>query len=142
MSELNWKLTDNSQLVMNAKDSQIKKALTICGQMAEGYAKLNLGDLIRKENSTTTGNLKNSITFQVNDRYVEIGTAVKYGIYFELGTGVHASAGNGRRTKWRYKDAHGKWHTTDGQVPRPYLVPAIKDHIQEYRQVIKDELSK
>lgn len=64
-----------------------------------------------------TGNLRNSITnAMVDEKTVAIGTNVEYGPYVELGT-----------TKTKAK---------------PYLRPAIADHIQEFGHIIKSELKK
>lgn len=63
-----------------------------------------------------TGNLRNSITHQQKDDTTElIGTAVEYAPYVELGT---------------YK-----------MSARPYLVPALEEHIDEYKNVILTELN-
>lgn len=64
-----------------------------------------------------TGRLRNSITHTTRSEPepVEyIGTNVEYAPYVELGT---------KRTK-----------------AQPYLRPAIADHVDEYKQIIQDEL--
>lgn len=86
-----------------------RRALEVCGGMAESYAKMRC--------PVDTGNLRNSITHQMDgDDAVVIGTAVEYAPYVELGTHKMGS--------------------------RPYLVPALEDHIDEYRNVITNELGK
>lgn len=95
-------------------DAACRRALEICGGKAETYAKLRC--------PVDTGNLQNSITHQPDgDRAVIIGTPVEYAPYVELGH-----------------------HTTTGRfvAPRPYLLPALEEHVSEYEQVIKSELSK
>lgn len=64
-----------------------------------------------------TGNLRNSITHATEDsgHTVVIGSNVEYAPYVELGT-VKMS-------------------------PRPYLRPAIENHIQEYQGVLQAVLS-
>lgn len=89
------------------------RALEICGGMAESYAKMRC--------PVDTGNLRNSITHQMEgDRTVVIGTPVEYAPYVELGH-----------------------HTTTGRfvAPRPYLLPALEEHIDEYKNVIMTELN-
>lgn len=62
-----------------------------------------------------TGNLRNSITHQSKDDVTEvIGTNVEYAPYVELGT---------RRSR-----------------AKPYLKPAVKNHVDEYRQIIESVL--
>lgn len=60
----------------------------------------------------------------------------------ELGTGVHAlGESHAKKIPWHYKDAKGKWHTTYGMPPRPYLRPAIEKHKDEYKEVLEAEMS-
>lgn len=70
----------NAEQIEAAMDKATAKALTMIGQKAEGYAKMNC--------PTRTGRLKNSITnvidMEANEVY--IGTNVEYGPYVELGT--------------------------------------------------------
>lgn len=61
-----------------------------------------------------TGNLRNSITHTEDKKYSYIGTDVEYGKYVELGT----------------RRAHAQ----------PFLKPAAVDHVETYRNIVKDEL--
>ena len=61
-----------------------------------------------------TGNLRNSITHTEDRQYSYIGTNVYYGKYVELGT--HRA------------------------VAQPFLKPAATEHVQTYRNIVKDEL--
>lgn len=64
-----------------------------------------------------TGNLRNSITHEKEDDRTEvIGSNVEYAPYVELGT-------------YRMK-------------ARPYIRPAIENHVKEYVEVFERELSK
>ena len=125
--------SDNIKLVQKATEQQILKALEECGMTAERYAKENLTD----NGSVNTGNLRNSMTYQTKKREVLIGSAVEYAPYVELGTGIYAESGGGRQTPWVYVDENGVGHYTHGAKPKPYLRPAIKDHIDEYNEIIK-----
>ena len=64
------------------------------------------------------GTLRNSIAHQVvaDENAVYVGTNVEYAPYVELGTSKMAK--------------------------RPYLKPAIEDHIEYYKQIISDELGR
>ena len=121
---------DNSKLFQEAFEAACKRALERCGMQAEGYAK----DLTPFD----TGNLRNSITHKVVGNEVYIGTNNEYGAYVELGTGKYAEGG--RKDPWVYQDEEGRWHHTNGQRAQPYLKPAVADHKQTYRNIIKDEL--
>nr|DAI70788.1 MAG TPA: hypothetical protein [Bacteriophage sp.] len=61
---------------------------------------------------------------------------------FELGTGIFAEKGNGRKTPWVWKDFNGKWHFTRGMAPRSFLRPAVEDHIDELREIAAEEGNK
>ena len=78
---MNIKFTDNSREVLAALDAALLRGLEKWGLVAEGYAK----KLCRVD----TGNLRNSITHQVDSegRSVYVGTNSDYGAYVELGTG-------------------------------------------------------
>ena len=129
---------DHIQDVLRATAEQVVAALEACGAQAVTYAINN----ITEQGAVDTGNLRNSLTFQMeNENTVQIGTAVEYAPYVEMGTGIYASDGTGRKTPWVYKDGEGNWHTTKGSRPKPYLKPAMADHIDEYRQIIEKVLS-
>lgn len=121
---------DNSKQFLDAFEAARKRALERCGMQAEGYAK----DLTPVD----TGNLRNSITHKVVDDTVYIGTNNEYATYVELGTGKYAEGG--RQDPWVYQDEEGRWHHTNGQRAQPYLKPAVTDHKQTYRNIVKDEL--
>lgn len=134
--------------VLKATDAALERAAESIGQRMETHAKLYVtagvyespeGKYIR------TGNLRNSITHDsVSDDHsvtIVVGSPVDYAPYVELGTGVYAEDGKGRKTPWRYQDHNGNWHTTSGMPPRPFLRPAVENHIKEYREVLQQELS-
>jgi hypothetical protein len=58
----------------------------------------------------------------------------------ELGTGIHAENGNGRRTPWIWEDENGKRHKTSGMKPRHFMKKAIADHIDEYKEILETSL--
>jgi len=133
---------DNSENVLKAVDKAFKKAGNIIGGLAETQAKRNIRDAVYSSPQgwyIRTGNLRNSITheYRESDKTVVIGTNVKYAPYVELGTGVYAEGGNGRKTPWRYQDAKGNWHATSGMKPRPFLRPVFEEHRDEYMAVLK-----
>lgn len=125
-------ITDNSGLVREEFQAACLRALEKCGLTAEGYAKMLC--------PVDTGNLRNSITHQVDegDDAVYIGSASEYAAYVELGTGKYYPGG--RPTPWVYQDSAGNWHLTSGQRAQPYLKPAVADNVSTYRTIIQDEL--
>lgn len=125
-------IIDNSGLVREEFEAAVLRALEKCGLTAEGYAKLLC--------PVDTGNLRNSITHQVDEGEpaVYIGSNSEYASFVELGTGKYYPGG--RPTPWTYQDAKGNWHLTHGQRAQPYLKPAVADHVSNYRTIIQDEL--
>ena len=105
---MNIQFTDNSKEVSADIKSALLRGLETCGLVAEGYAK--------KLAPVDTGNLRNSITHEVDDGEpaVYIGTNVEYAPYVCLGT-IHMKA-------------------------QPFLKPAVADHANEYRKIIEKEL--
>ena len=90
------------------------------------------------------GVLKQSLTYAVDlaKKTVTIGSNLFYSVCVELGTGIFAEKGNGRKTPWVWKDFNGKWHFTRGMAPRPFLRPAVENHIDELREIAVEEGNK
>ena len=63
-----------------------------------------------------TGRLRNSISHASDEDSAYIGTNVEYAPYVELGT--------------------------SRQKAKPYLAPAVQKHIDEYKKIVKDTISK
>ena len=72
-----------------------------------------------------------------------VGTNLKYAPYVELGTGLFAANGDGRKDgPWRYQDEEGNWHTTSGQHPQPFLGPALRENADKVKRCIAAEYRK
>ena len=99
---------DNSEEIANDIKSALLRGLETCGLVAEGYAK--------KLAPVDTGNLRNSITHDVDDKEpaAYIGTNVEYAPYVCLGT-IHMKA-------------------------QPFLKPAVAANANTYRKIIENEL--
>lgn len=128
MAELSVKILDNSDLVKKATEEQIFRALAIMAETAEGYAKLNCANKF----TNPTGRLMNSIAHIVDmkEHKAYIGTNVYYAPYVEFGTGRAAEEGMGGN------------QSIPGMMAKPYLRPAISEHVDEYKEIAKTELSK
>ena len=105
---MNVQFTDNSKEIIEAMQQATVRALEKCGLTAEGYAK--------KLAPVDTGNLRNSITHDVDDGEpaAYIGTNVEYAPYVCLGT-IHMKA-------------------------QPFLKPAVAANANTYRKIIEKEL--
>ena len=101
---------NNTDLVKEALQSAIDKALEEIGLQAQNYATAIC--------PVDTGRLKNSIThMQENENTEVIGTNVEYAPYVEMGH-----------------------HTASGSyvAPQPFLEPAVMEHVDEYKQMVME----
>lgn len=129
--------------VADALDDALNTALEMIGIKVEKYAK-NLAPTGTPESTGIVGyrggTLKNSITHQVNEeeKTLEVGSNVEYAPYVELGTGPNFKA----PPEWEEFDVPTPSGLGHSYVkPRPFLRPAIEEHISLYENIIKDQLS-
>ena len=136
MSELEGiTIKDYSEEVLNELEDAVKVALKVCGETAETYAK--------KACPVDTGLLKNSITYALAGEKPAVSSykANKgdgHGSY--SGTAPSDGSGSysvclGTNVEYAETVELGK-----GQTKQPYISPAIKDHADKYRQIIKKYL--
>lgn len=92
----------------------------------------------KKKAPKDTGELRRSIEFEVSRDGLEcvVYSNKEYAPYVELGTGIHAVKGNGRKKKWRYKGKDG-WVTTSGNKPQPFMEPAFTENREEILRCFK-----
>lgn len=126
---------NNAGKVIAAARAARKRALEKVGLTAEKHAKENLTKFPRVD----TGRLRNSVSHVSGESGAYIGTNVEYAVYVEVGTGIYASDGRGRKTPWVYMDDEGKYHVTRGMEASHFLKNAAEGHRDEYRQIIKNE---
>lgn len=145
--DYNIKVTDNTPQLHEALEAWVERVLTIWGMKVQEYAQL----LVPTGTADSTGiegyvggALKQSLTFAVDlaKKTVTIGSNLLYSIWVELGTGIFAEKGNGRKTPWVWMDFNGKFHATRGMAPRPFLRPAVEEHIDELREIAVEEGNK
>jgi len=116
MPDIDIQITDNSGEILRALEEKKKAALTGIGIQAEGFAK--------RSTPVDLGTLRNSMTHAVRGDDVYIGSNIPYAGFVELGTGIYASDGKGRKSPWGYYDRNGKYHVTRGQKPHHMLKKA------------------
>ena len=122
MKNIEISLTDNSDLIKEALEDQVEQALIAVGITAENNAKCEITravyDTPESKSYIRTGRLRNSLTHSVemNEKAVYIGSAVEYAAYVELGTSRMRA--------------------------RPYLRPAVTNYTDEYKNLIKQALSR
>lgn len=135
-----FKLTNNSGKLLQAVREYRDEKLEEIGQRAEDYAQ-RLTPVGTPESTGIAGyrggTLRKSITHKVVDDTVYVGSNVEYAPYVELGTGIYATDGNGRKSPWVWVDKNGKAHYTRGMKPNHMLKKSIADHLDEYKKIIK-----
>lgn len=145
------KFTDNTPQLHEALGSWAERVLTIWGMKVQDYAQL----LVPTGTADSTGiegyvggALKQSLIYALDlaKKTVTIGSNLFYSVYVELGTGIFAEKGNGRKTPWVWKDFNGKWHFTRGMRAanegKGFLRPAVEEHIDELREIAVEEGNK
>lgn len=103
---MQFRFVDHSEEIKRALTEAEHRALEKVGMFVESEAQENA--------PVDTGNLRNSITHEVEGRFAVIGTPVEYGPHVELGTS---------RSK-----------------AQPYLRPAIEENRDTIKKIITDEL--
>lgn len=116
---------DNTDAIKKATNEAIYNALEIIGNKAADYA-AGLAPV-------QTGNLKNSMTSEVNqeEKAVYVGTDVEYAPFVEFGH--HQEVG-------RYVPAIGARLVREFVPAQPFLKPAIENHMDEYKHILETEL--
>lgn len=126
---------NNIQVVLDGMEKEVKKALTECGLEAQRYAvKICPHD---------TGLLRNSITYAVSGE----APAIKE-YKADKGDGKGKYEGTAPEDKWSkytvYIGTNVEYAQAVelglGQDAKPYIKPAIEDHMGTYRSVIKKYL--
>lgn len=86
------------------------------------------------------GDLRRSITSKVDGDKGIVYTPLEYAPYVEYGTGINAEGSGRTDVPWVYKDDEGKWHSTSGMKPHPYMRPALNENRKQIIQIIKESL--
>ena len=119
--------------VQDAMKEAVARALEAIGIQCESHAKANITESGRVD----TGRMRNSVTHQVvpSENAVYIGSNLEYALYNEVGTGIYAEGGGGRKDPWLYQDDKGEWHRTVGMKPIHFLKRAASEHEDEYIRI-------
>jgi phage gpG-like protein len=114
-------IKNNSSAFISALKRQCPKALEEIGQKAVRYAQQE----IQQAGRVKTGAMYRSITFQVREDGVYVGTNNRHAAFHELGTGHFTRAHSG--APYGIKAVH-------------FLHHAASRHTSEYRKIIKKAL--
>lgn len=88
------------------------------------------------------GELRRSITSEVNETEGVVFTPLEYAPYVEFGTGLFAEEGGRTDVPWHYQDDEGEWHTTSGMKPQPFLRPALEENKEQILKIIRESRAK
>ena len=130
---------------VNVKDTSekldsLEKELPILLEKALDKACLIVENSAKQNCPVDSGQLRQSITHEVDGLTGEVGTNVEYAPYIEIGTGIYSTQGNGRQTPWKYRDAKGQWHTTKGMKAQPFLKPALESNFRQIARCFEELL--
>lgn len=95
-----------------------------------------------------TGQLKNSIEAVNGPEESVVGTNAEHAIFNEFGTGRlgDPEVPHTEKERWTYMGADGKFYTTCGMKPRPFMRPAAqfggKAASEIFAEEIKEELER
>lgn len=134
------KTEDNTQAVKDALEAAKYKALTMIGLKLEKYTK-GLCPVGTVESTGIKGyrggTLRNSITYEVNDQSVMVGSNVEYAPYVELGTGPYFTP----PPDWeQFESEPGSGVGHSYVHSRPFLRPAVEDHTEEFKHIWEETL--
>ena len=112
MAKITVKVSSNKEAILQEFKERKRVALEAVGLQGETNAKMH----ITAVGAVDTGRLRNSLTHATDEDAAYIGTNVEYAPYVELGT---------------YK-----------MKARPYLEPAVTQHVDEYRELVENFMKK
>lgn len=140
-------LVDNSDLVKKACREQIIKALEAVGIQAESDIKLAMSETWPQTGTdiVDSGRLRNSISHEVfgDSQELQVGSNSEYAVYVHEGTGEYAISGGTPKKRWVYQDkATGQYRIGTPQKPRRFIKETIEKNINDYKEIIKEYLSK
>ena len=116
----------------NNMEQALGKACAIVERSARQKAHKKTGDLRRS--------IKSKVESRVENLKGIVYTPLEYAPYVEYGTGLFAENGGREDVPWRYKDDKGKWHSTSGQEPQPFMRPALDENREEILRILKGAL--
>lgn len=134
-----FEINDMSEEIKAAAKEQIINALVHIGMKMHEFA-VKLVPVAEKNG----GALRDSIAFKVepDEQAVYIGSNSEYATYVELGTGQYSEVGGTPEKRWVYRDPlTGETRIGVPQKPRHFIKPAVADHGDTYKQILRKYLS-
>lgn len=116
-------------------DNAVTKGLMLAGELVQRQAKERVHKI--------TEQLKDSIVVEPVENGVRVGSEADQAMYEEYGTGRQGDPRVHHTTKesWRYQNEwDGKWYTTSGHEPHPFLYPALEAVREQIPDTVKEVL--
>lgn len=130
MAEFKWY---GDKAIKNMEQA-ISAALEASALVVEGTAK-NLAPV-------DTGNLRNSITHEVEGKKARVGTNSEYALAVEFGTSPHKISVKNKKILSDGKVFFGKTVQHPGTEAQPFLFPALERNKGNIRKIFKDAVKK
>ena len=130
-----YEIKDLSEEVKQASHQQLLNGLVRCGMKMREYA--------TKLAPVKTGALANSVAFKIepDEKSAYVGSNSEYAAYVEFGTGKNSELGGTPKERWVYYDkAHDVYRMGYPQRPRPFIRPAVANHIKTYQNILVNAL--
>ena len=114
-------------------ESAVGKACALVERSAKQKAPKDTGALRRSIASRVERNGENIVGV--------VYTPLEYAPYIEYGTGLFAKSGGRSDVPWHYQDDTGKWWSTSGQHPKPFMGPALNDNREKILRILREGMS-
>ena len=94
-----------------------------------------------------SGKLKNGVTVKDLEWQGSVASQVitntaNYAVYNELGTGIHASNGQGRQGGWYYPVGDGTYRFTMGMPPKYFVQDSYEHYKEKAPSIIQQSINK
>ena len=140
---LNKTLDEIERAVKQGTENGLKQLASEMKQMEHNIIDANIGG---DGSYVRTGKLKSSITIMPitwSNGLAEISVVPKgcnYAIYNELGTGIYADNGNGRKDGWVYPLGGGEFRFTMGLPPKYFVRDTREFYEDKASRFIEDNI--
>ena len=140
---LNKTLDEIERAVKQGTENGLKQLASEMKQMEHNIIDSNIGG---DGSYVRTGKLKSSITIMPitwSNGLAEISVVPKgcnYSLYNELGTGIYADNGNGRKDGWVYPLGNGEFRFTMGLPPKYFVRDTREFYEDKASRFIEDNI--
>lgn len=143
-----FKFIDNTDKFLQELERKERKFAEQAGMLIESAAKKNITEFTYQgknhpgyvDTGRTRGSISHTYTVSDDEIVLYIGSNTEYFVWLEIGSGIYASDGKGRKSPWMYTDRNGETHWTSGIRPSHSLQRAISDNVNTLQTMFVDAL--